>query len=895
VARRSGGLSVIVFVLAGASSAPARAAAAEPPAAGEAQPAAPPAGFHPPKLIHFVEAVPPESLGGRAEAEVVLTIDVDEKGAVRSVEVARSAGGEEGAALDAAAVAAAKQFVFEPGKADGKAVPVRITYSYKFVMKPVAPPPPPREEEPQEGPTAPFAGVVLRRGDRTPVAGVTVVVPVAPGDEREATTDDAGRFSFPALPVGEHALALRGPNIVPADTTITLHEGKRLDVTTYVDLRERYASIVRGRRAVVEAVEHTLSAEEVRKMPGSQGDTLKAVQNLPGVARAPFGIGLLPVWGSAPQDTRVYVDGVSIPLLYHFGGLRSTFNSEMVQSLTFVPGAYEAQHGLGLGGLVDVESRRPRTDGLHGYAQMDLIDGSAMLEGKLTRTLSFAVAGRRSWLDATLPLFTSSSLQLTPIYWDYQARLTWRPTTSDDFDVLFFGSDDRLTLTAKVKNAALSAAVESHSYFHRAVFEWNHRFARAGTFSLVSSVGYDVPFGLGVTYAAVPSTIDQHGFGYMTRAVTRLPFGEALRLDGGVDFEGQRFVLDRVGAGSISVDPSSAAGRATTGAGAAFNGSVSGYSSDHLTLYENFVAPFVTATISTLARRLTITPQFRFQVLTFAGYVGSPSSFSHAYFSPEPRLSVRYALTPRWALKGAAGLYSQPPDPGSFSMVYGNTDLPPQRGSQFLLGAELEVTSTLHVEAEGFYKDLRHLDVLSTSPTGPPIVDTGIGRAYGGELLVRQQLARNFFGWLSYTVSRSERKDHPGEAWHPFQFDQTHILTLVASRVLPRGFQLGGRFRYVTGTPNTAITGSFYDALSDRYTPIAGPTFGSRLPAFNQLDVRLDKTFTFDKWRFSAYLDVQNIYDASNPEALSYNYNYRISHPVTGLPILPILGVRGDF
>ena len=91
MARRSGGLSVIVFVLAGASSAPARAAAAEPPAAGEAQPAAPPAGFQPPKLIHFVEAVPPESLGGRAEAEVVLTIDVDEKGAVRSVEVARSA------------------------------------------------------------------------------------------------------------------------------------------------------------------------------------------------------------------------------------------------------------------------------------------------------------------------------------------------------------------------------------------------------------------------------------------------------------------------------------------------------------------------------------------------------------------------------------------------------------------------------------------------------------------------------------------------------------------------------------------------------------------------------------------------------------------------------------
>ena len=73
----------------------------------------------------------------------------------------------------------------------------------------------------------------------------------------------------------------------------------------------------------------------------------------------PFGIGLLPVWGSAPQDTRVYVDGVSIPLLYHFGGLRSTFNSEMVQQLTFVPGAYQADHGLGLGGLRLREDQGP--------------------------------------------------------------------------------------------------------------------------------------------------------------------------------------------------------------------------------------------------------------------------------------------------------------------------------------------------------------------------------------------------------------------------------------------------------------------------------------------------------------------------------------------------------
>jgi TonB family protein len=865
---------------------------AEPP------PAAPP-NFEPPRLLKFVEAPPPATLGGREEAETILTIDVDEAGRVKTVDVAKSAGGDEGPALDAAAVAAARQFVFEPGRADGKPVPVRITYSYRFVLKPRAPPPPlpPPGAAAPAGPTAPFSGLVRKRGDRSPVTGVTVSVTLGPGpgDVREAVTDASGGFSFDAVPVGTHALALRGPDIVPADATITLHEGKSLELTTYVDVRQRYVSTVRGRRAVVEAVEHTLAVEEIKKVPGTQGDTLKAVQNLPGVARAPFGLGSLPVWGSAPQDTRVYVDGVSIPLLYHFGGLRSTFNSEMVQSLTFVPGAYQAEHGLGMGGLVDVESRKPRTDGLHGYAQADLIDGSAMLEGRLSRTLSFAVAGRRSWLDATLPLFTSSNLQLTPIYYDYQARLTWRPTPRDDVDVMFFGSDDKLKVVAKVKHDALAANVDSHTFFHRGMIAWTHRLARGGTFTSTSSVGYDGPFGLGASFGDVPSALNQHAFAYATRNVVRLPFGEALRLDGGIDFEGQRFVLDRVGSGALTTDPTMAAGSATTGASAAFSGQVSGFAADHLTLYENNVAPFVAATIATLGKRLTIVPQFRLQVLTFNGYPGTPNSFSHAYVSPEPRLLVRYALTARLALKAAGGLYSQPPDPGSFSRVYGNTALQPQRAVQALLGAEYDVTPTLHVEAEGFYKDLRHLVVPGAAPGDPPLDNDGVGRAFGGELLVRQQLTHNFFGWVSYTLSRSERKDHPGDAWRPFQFDQTHILTMIASRILPRGFQLGGRFRYVTGSPNTPILGAFYDATSDRYTPIQGAIYGSRLPAFVQLDLRVDKTFTFDKWRFAAYLDLQNVFDSKNPEALSYNFNYRISHPVSGLPILPVLGVRGDF
>ena len=101
--------------------------------------------------------------------------------------------------------------------------------------------------------------------------------------------------------------------------------------------------------------------------------------------------------------------------------------------------------------------------------------------------------------------------------------------------------------------------------------------------------------------------------------------------------------------------------------------------------------------------------------------------------------------------------------------------------------------------------------------------------------------------------------DHPGEPWHRYLFDQTNILTLLASYDLPRGFKVGGRFRYVTGDPYTPVTGAYFDSNADRYVPINGPPFSARLPAFNQLDLRVDKIWTFDRWRFSIYLDVQNV------------------------------------
>jgi len=168
-----------------------------------------------------------------------------------------------------------------------------------------------------------------------------------------------------------------------------------------------------------EVVSTEIKAEEGRRVPGTQGDTLKVVQNLPGVARASFGSGQLVVWGAAPQDTRVYVDGIHIPLLYHGGGLRSVFAGDLVRAINLAPGGYGAEYGRGLGGLVTIDTRALRPTGVHGFVAADVIDSAAMVEAPLSSSTRVAVAARKSYSIAR-------SLCSRPKTWgiSYRSRTT---------------------------------------------------------------------------------------------------------------------------------------------------------------------------------------------------------------------------------------------------------------------------------------------------------------------------------------------------------------------------------------------------------------------------------------------------------------------------------------
>ena len=127
------------------------------------------------------------------------------------------------------------------------------------------------------------------------------------------------------------------------------------------------------------------------------------------------------------------------------------------------------------------------------------------------------------------------------------------------------------------------------------------------------------------------------------------------------------------------------------------------------------------------------------------------------------------------------------------------------------------------------------------------------------------------------------------------EFDETHILTVLGSYRLGRGWEFGARYRLTSGYMYTPESYGFYDENIGTYlSQQAYPPFGSRLPLFQSLDLRVDKTWKFGWGEIGVYLDTLNVFNNGNIDGIGYNYNFTRTSYVPDLPFLPILGIRGE-
>ena len=851
-----------------------------------------------PELVQFVDAdYPPEAIKAGLQADVVLKLTVDREGNVTKADVPDPVGN----GFDEAAQAAALRFKFKPATRDGVPIAGITLYRYHFTLAPA-----PVAEAPLPAPTTGnLLGGVRLADSNSPLAGATVTITLADGSQRQVITDETGKWRIDQLPPGKYRVKVESAGFRAVENQEEVAVGEETEATyRLAPISEGIEITVQGERPPREVTRRTIERREIDRIPGTSGDALRSLQSLPGVARPPGLAGFLIVRGSAPTDTQVYVDGALVPLVYHFGGLSSVVPTELLDKIDFYPGNFSARYGRVGGGIVDVGLRSPDTQCtgpygvqtdrkgcFHGMAQVDLIDGRLMLQGPLpVKDWTFAVAGRRSWIDAWLkPVLENagSSVTAAPVYYDYQLIVDHK-TASSRFSLRAFGSDDNFKIIVTdpaAEDPAFGGSLKFGTSFWRAQALYETDLTPTVSTNTMVSVGADkIGFSIGNFLFSLNNTAlyARHEFGFKI-----VP---GVKLNTGLDFAVAPYEVTvrfpqppRPG----EPDPGPFASRPPK--------------ESHVESTVFRPAWYAEAELQP-SNRLRIVPGARVDYARDSG---------HADFAP--RLVARYDLVKganpehpdqqlrRTTLKGGVGAFYQPPQFQETNPVFGTPGLKSNRAIHYSLGVEQEISRQVEVSVEGFYKDLTRQVSRAPNAAGAfTYGNQGLGSVIGLETLLKYKPDKRFFGWIAYTLSRSVRQASPSSPQYLFRYDQTHNLIILGSYRLGRGWEFGGRFRIVTGNLDTAVLPSpslpaLYAADSGAYAPLQGQANGTRLPLFHQLDLRLDKRWQFETWRFSTYLDIQNVYNNAAVEGLSYNYNFSRQSYQTGIPIIPSLGMRGEF
>jgi TonB family protein len=843
------------------------------PAAPEKKQEEKPQALTAPELEKFVDAeYPAEAQKAGLEGNVTLVLDIDATGKVTGVSVSEGAGH----GFDEAATEAAKQFVFKPATRGGKPIAARILYKYAFTLK--APPAPPPEAA--APPTGEIHGTV-RVGTEGGVDGASVLVTDKQGQTIATKTKPDGTWSASALAPGKYTItvAADGYDTFKAEEEVVANQST--DVVYRIKLKGDGAEVVvRGEPPPREVTRRELSRQELSRIPGTNGDALRAIQSLPGVARPPGLTGLLIVRGSAPQDTQIFVDGTPVPIIYHFGAFSSVVPTESIDKINFYPGNFGAQYGRAMGGVVDVKLREQETDGKHhGMAQVDLIDARLMARGPIAKGWTYFVAGRRSHIDAWIgPLLESgggTSVSSAPVYYDYQAFLENKPTPSSRIRVGYFGSDDRLKIFMKGPiegEPAIAGELGLHTGFGRVQGLYENQVSENVKVRANVAYGYDAT---NLNAGILKLQINTNPLS--SRAEVSWKTAKWLTINVGEDFLYTNARLN------IRAPMPPRPGEADPGP----------------IQNQRILTQDTTREIMRPAGYMEaeITPTERLR-LVGGGRFDYTSDTKK--WDPSVRTSARYAIVnefPKTTAKAGWGTFYQPPQPQETDTVFGSAGLRSNRSLHYSIGAEQEITRNIDLGVEGYYKDLTKLVSRVPTERGNEYFNSGSGYIAGMELLLRYKADKKFFGWIAYTLSRSMRRGVDAEGLQQFQYDQPHILTALGSYKLGKGWEVGARFRFVSGslyTPCTGI-GAYYDSGSGAYDCITGQAFSKRLPAFHQLDVRVDKKWQFQSWALSTYLDLYNVYMHQSPEDISYNFNSSRSTYQKGLPIIPSIGLRGEF
>ncbi len=585
---------------------------------------------------------------------------------------------------------------------------------------------------------------------------------------------------------------------------------------------------------------------DTRFVAGAFGDPLKVVEVLPGMAPWRSGLPYYYVRGSPPENVGYFIDGISVPLLFHVGPGPSTIAPSLVDSVDIFPGSYPARFGRYAGAVIAAETADPEAppDGRpHGEFSARVYDANAYAvtpydDGRG----SVSVSGRYGYTGLLTSLIVPDySLG----YWDYQVRASHKVADKDTLTVFAFGAYDELHYLG-----APTFRIE----YHRVDLRYDH-LVPGGHLRIAATAKFDDALTALQTDTGAGTFAAQKDKGGRLRAELDERVTREVHLRAGADVNVTDFSVDTY----PSID--------------GFKPSMGPHTDVEGGAYGDVVwRPL---------RNLEVVPGVRFDGYQIRG---------QTRWAPQPRLATRLKLTRDVAWLSALGTAHQEPTEEILapSKIPSPVDQAPQTIYQYSEGIEAKLPARMRARVTGFYSHLVATGILGTSLSAE-------GESGGGELFVQRDFSERLGGFLSYTLSRTVQ--NVGGITTRVAWDRTHVLSLVLGYDLGNNWRVGARLFLESGRPYPAVCVNCNGPNGTSIAGGAGPivvTPAGNLPIFWRVDTRLEKRWVFadGKW-LAGTLECFNTFDRAEPSGDEYVPGRGLVVLDQSAIILPSIGIEG--
>ena len=689
-----------------------------------------------------------------------------------------------------------------------------------------------------------------------------------------AATNAYGFYSL-TLPEGKYTLRVHYVGYTEYSQPLNLDSSRVININlapVAVEMKQVEISARRADENVKQAQmsETRLDIKELDKIPVIFGekDILKTIQLLPGIKSAGEGNSGFYVRGGNSDQNLILLDEAMVYNASHLLGFFSTFNNDALKDATLYKGNMPAEYGGKLSSVLDLKMKDGNDKTYSVGGGIGLIASRLYVEGPIVPDKgSFIITARRTYADAFLKLSKDTTLNRNTLYfYDINAKASYRIGKKDRiFASGYFGRD----------KFALANTFGIDYGNATGTFRWNH-IINDRLFSNLSFIYNDFSWKITINTGGLDINVNSiiQDYGLKEDIDYFLNANNKIKIGGQTTFKA-------VVPGEINSNTPNL---------------IMPFSITHSYGWES--ALYAQHEV-TLWSKVNISYGLRLSAFSMLGpgkeftYNASGTDtmnlrtgqFGKTYINPEPRFSMSYNFMKDMSFKAAYSRNTQNIHLLSNTTSSSPTDrwimttnnIRPEIADQVSAGYFYNFLNNMfEFSLEGYYKwmqnqiDYKNGASLVANEAVESQLLYGNGRAYGGEFFLKKRLGK-VTGWISYTLSRTERRFDSinSNSWYPARYDRTHDLAIVVMWDITPRINVAATWVYSTGDAVTYPAGKYQ--LNGTWVPYYPPRNSDRFPPYHRLDI--GATFVLKKrkmWEHDLNISVYNVYARENAYQISF-------------------------